>query len=92
MKVPMRFGALVLAFAGSTIAAKAECVGGDFGDHFVVCAPSRPPVPVEQPKERHQQAPHPTPVHHLTKRPNPNPEGDKAPPAPARPPPALPPQ
>ncbi len=90
MKLPLLgLGPVLVAVAAMTMPAKAQCV--DTG-HYVVCAPPRPTIPVEQPEERHKKAHHREPVHHVAKRPKrPRPQGDEKTP-PVSPPPALPPR
>jgi hypothetical protein len=103
MKTLLSFGALMLAIAATTISAKAECVGGDFGIYYVVCPPPRPapvrhvtkpPHPQQREKEAHRPAAAPT--HHVTKRPQRQQPKEKASPEekapPAGTPPALPPR
>jgi len=91
MKPPLSLGALALAFAATTICAKAQCVGGDFGTYYVVCPPSVVDVANrKQPQQRRETALHPVDVHHqVAKRPKPHQADEKAPPV--SPPPALPP-
>ena len=81
MKTLASLGALVLA---TTVSAKATCVGGERGNYFAVCPPTVD-VP-EQPKQRHEKAQNPAPVHQKPQHRDPD---EKAPAA--APPPALPP-
>ena len=94
MKSFLSFVAIGLAFAATTISAKAQCVAsGPFGPYLVDCPPPppRPPIPLEQPKQRHEKAHHPAPVHHVTKRPKPQQrDEEKEPSAKDAPAPALP--
>jgi hypothetical protein len=90
MRIFLSFGAALLAISASTISAQAACVGGDFGNYFVICPPPTADD-VEQPKHPHKKAHRPRPVHHVAKRPKPQhrDQDEKAPAA--VPPPALPP-
>jgi hypothetical protein len=90
MKMLLSFGAVLLAISASTISAEAACVGGDFGNYFVLCPPTADDV--EQPKHPHKKAHRPAPVHHVAKRPKPRhrDQDEKAPAA--VPPPELPPR
>ena len=80
MKTLLGLGALVVAIAGTTISAEAECVAG------VLCLSTA----VDPPKQRLEKADGAAPLNHpVAKRAKPQQGDEKAPPA--SPPPALPP-
>ena len=86
MKTFLSLGALGLVTPAMTASAAAWCVTGQWETYYVVC-----PAPVvEPPKQRHEKAHRPAPVHHVTKHPKLQQREEKAPPTGA--PPALPPR
>jgi hypothetical protein len=92
MKMLLSLSAALLAISASTISAEAACVGGDFGNYFVICPPTTDEVEQpKHPKHPHKKAHRPAPVRHVAKRPKPQhrDQDEKAPAA--VPPPALPP-
>ena len=84
VKTPLSLGALALAIAGTTISAKAECVGRE----SLRCLVS---TSIDPPKQNHGKADDAPPLNHpVAKRARPQQDDEKAPAV--KPPPALPPQ
>lgn len=82
MKTPLSLGALALAIAGTTISARAECVGGG----LLHCLSTA----IDSPTQRHEKADDAAPLNHpVAKRAKPQQGDDEKAPA-LKPPPALP--
>jgi hypothetical protein len=85
VKTLLSLGALALAIAGTTISAKADCVGRESLHCLVSTA-------IDPPKQRHEKADDAAPLNHpVVKRAKPQRGDDEKAPA-VKPPPALPPQ